>query len=40
MYDMAFVHDDMKKETKGLLIKEEPLYVKQNMMAALKGAIL
>lgn len=40
MYDMAYVHEDMRKETKGLLIKEEPLYVKQNMMAAMKGAIL
>jgi len=40
MYDMAYVNEDMRKETKGLLIKEEPLYVKQNMMANLNGAIL
>ena len=39
-YDMAFVSEDARKETTGLLIKEEPLYVKQSMMAALKGAIL
>lgn len=41
LYDQAYFNLDMAKDTKGLLVKEEPLYVKQNLLANLgRGAPL
>ena len=39
LYELAYFNTDMPKDTKGLLIKEEPLYVKQHLMSNMKPTI-